>query len=59
MELGSLDIWVNSIHPGYVRTPLHEGVPDEAIYGRLAIERVADPSDITPVVLFAASGDAR
>ncbi|HEX7824800.1 MAG TPA: SDR family oxidoreductase, partial [Mycobacterium sp.] len=35
-----------------------EGIPDEAIHGRLAIERVATPADVTPVVLFAASADA-
>lgn len=59
MELGPLGIRVNSIHPGYIRTPLLEGIPDEAIRGRLAIERIASPDDVTPVVLFAASDDAR
>lgn len=58
MELGPRGIRVNSVHPGYIRTPLLEGIPDEAIHGRLAIERVATPADVTPVVLFAASADA-
>ena len=58
MELGTYGIRVNSVHPGYVRTPILEGIPDEAIHGRLAIERVATPADVTPVVLFAASSDA-
>lgn len=58
MELGPFGIRVNSVHPGYVRTPILEGIPDEAIHGRLAIERVATPADVTPVVLFAASSDA-
>jgi 3alpha(or 20beta)-hydroxysteroid dehydrogenase len=58
MELGPHGIRVNSVHPGYIRTPLLEGIPDEAIRGRLAIERVATPADVTPVVLFAASPDA-
>jgi 3alpha(or 20beta)-hydroxysteroid dehydrogenase len=58
MELGPRGIRVNSVHPGYIRTPLLEGIPDEAIHGRLAIERVATPADVTPVVLFAASDDA-
>jgi 3alpha(or 20beta)-hydroxysteroid dehydrogenase len=58
MELGPQGIRVNSVHPGYIRTPLLEGIPDEAIHGRLAIERVATPADVTPVVLFAASSDA-
>jgi 3alpha(or 20beta)-hydroxysteroid dehydrogenase len=59
MELGPSRIRVNSIHPGYIRTPLLEGIPDEAVHGRLAIDRIATPEDVTPVVLFAASDDAR
>jgi len=58
MELGPHGIRVNSVHPGYIRTPLLEGISDEAVHGRLAIERVATPADVTPVVLFAASPDA-
>ncbi|KAA0120567.1 glucose 1-dehydrogenase [Mycolicibacterium sp. P9-22] len=58
MELGAFNIRVNSVHPGYIRTPLLEGVPDEAVHGRLAIDRIATPADVTPVVLFAASDDA-
>lgn len=59
MELGTLNIRVNSVHPGYIRTPMLDGVPDDVVRGRLAIERIAGPEDVTPVVLFAASDDAR
>ncbi|KUI34274.1 3-alpha-hydroxysteroid dehydrogenase [Mycobacterium sp. GA-2829] len=59
MELGAAGVRVNSVHPGYIRTPLLEGIPEEAVHGRLAIDRVATPEDVTPVVLFAASDDAR
>jgi 3alpha(or 20beta)-hydroxysteroid dehydrogenase len=58
MELGSLGIRVNSVHPGYVRTPLLEGVSDDAVHGRLAIAHIAAPEEITPMVLFAASDEA-
>jgi 3alpha(or 20beta)-hydroxysteroid dehydrogenase len=59
MELGAQGIRVNSIHPGYIKTPLLQGIPDDAVHGRLAIERIATPEDVTPVVIFAASDDAR
>lgn len=59
MELGAFGIRVNSIHPGYIRTPLLEGIPEDAVHGRLAIDRIATPDDVTPVVLFAASDGAR
>ena len=58
MELGPHGVRVNSIHPGYIRTALLEGIPDAEVHGRLAIERVATPTDVTPVVLFAASDEA-
>jgi 3alpha(or 20beta)-hydroxysteroid dehydrogenase len=58
MELGPYGIRVNSIHPGYIRTPLLDDIPDTAVHGRLAIERIATPTDVTPVVLFAASDEA-
>jgi len=32
MELGSRGIRVNSAHPGYLRTPLLEAIPDDAAY---------------------------
>lgn len=58
MELGCHGIRVNSVHPGYVRTPIIEGISDEVVRGRLAIPRIATPEDISPLVLFAASEDA-
>jgi len=62
LELGRDNIRVNSIHPGPIRTPMTAG-PDAAAAvaaeaKRLAIARVAEPEEITRLVLFVASDEA-
>jgi 3alpha(or 20beta)-hydroxysteroid dehydrogenase len=62
LELGRDGIRVNSIHPGPVRTPMTAG-PDVAAAvaaeaRNLAIARVAEPDEITRMVLFVASDEA-
>src|SRR5438128_3242930 len=62
LELGRDNIRVNSIHPGPIRTPMTAG-PDAAAAvaaeaRRLAIPRVAEPDEITRLVLFGASDEA-
>jgi len=68
LELGGDNIRVNSIHPGAIRTPiLAEGAPDAAAMaatmagagvGLSAIPRIAEPDEITRMVLFVASSEA-
>jgi 3alpha(or 20beta)-hydroxysteroid dehydrogenase len=68
LELGRDNIRVNSIHPGAIRTPILDAhAPDaEAMaatmagagVGLSAISRVADPEEITRLVLFVASEEA-
>jgi len=68
LELGHDNIRVNSIHPGAIRTPLlADHAPDAAAMaatmegagvGSSAIPRVAEPEEITRLVLFVASDDA-
>jgi len=62
LELARDNIRVNSIHPGNVRTPMTGGA-DAAAAGagfvrNLAIPRVAEPDEITRMVLFVASDEA-
>src|SRR5258705_3484454 len=62
LELASDKIRVNSIHPGAIGTPMVAG-PDTAglaaaaVRG-LAIPRIAEPEEITRLVLFVASDEA-
>ena len=60
LELARDNIRVNSIHPGPVRTPMTE--PDAAAVAAavrdLAIPRIAEPEEITRLVLFVASDEA-
>jgi hypothetical protein len=68
LELGRDNIRVNSIHPGAIRTPiLADHAPDAAAMattmagagvGSSAIPRIADPEEITQMVLFVASDEA-
>src|SRR3989449_1334342 len=68
LELGRDNIRVNSIHPGAIRTPiLAHDAPDAAAMaatmagagvGLSAIPRIAEPDEITRLVLFVASDDA-
>jgi 3alpha(or 20beta)-hydroxysteroid dehydrogenase len=68
LELGRDNIRVNSIHPGAIRTPiLAAQAPDAepmaatmagAGVGLSAIPRIADPEEITRLVLFVASEEA-
>ena len=68
LELGHDNIRVNSIHPGAIRTPiLAANAPDAAPMaatmagagvGLSAIPRVAEPDEITRLVLFVASDEA-
>src|SRR6267154_3975630 len=63
LELGRDNIRVNSVHPGPIRTPMTAG-PDAAAAvaaeaRRLAIPRVAEPDEITRMVLFVDSDEVR
>ena len=68
LELGRDNIRVNSVHPGAIRTPiLAAHAPDAAAMaatmagagvGLSAIPRVAEPEEITRMVLFVASDEA-
>jgi 3-oxoacyl-[acyl-carrier protein] reductase len=54
-ELGSRNINVNAIAPGYIQTPMTEKLNEDqrkALMANLAIPRLGTPDDIAAVVLF-------
>jgi len=63
LELGPLNINVNAVAPGYIRTTqLTEQVPAEILdraRDRSALGRLGDPQDVAHVVLFLCSEGAR
>jgi len=54
-ELGSRNITVNAIAPGYIKTPMTEQLDDaqrDALIANLAIRRLGEPEDIAEAVAF-------
>jgi 3alpha(or 20beta)-hydroxysteroid dehydrogenase len=56
MELGPSGIRVNSIHPGLVRTPMTEWVPEDIFQS--ALGRIAEPKEVSSLVVYLASDDS-
>jgi 3-oxoacyl-[acyl-carrier protein] reductase len=63
LELGPMNINVNAVAPGYIRTTrLTEGVPADALdraREQSTLGRLGDPQDVSGVVLFLCSETAR
>jgi len=56
MELGPFGIRVNSIHPGLVKTPMTEWVPEDIFQS--ALGRIAQPQEVSNLVVYLASDDS-
>lgn len=62
VELGPYNINVNGVAPGFVLTELAADLPTELLEEarrRAVLGRLAEPEDITPLVTFLCSDDAR
>ena len=60
-ELGSRNITVNAIAPGYIDTAMTQRLGDkvkEEMFSRIPLRRFGTPSDVANAVLFMASNDA-
>ena len=61
MEYGKDNIRVNSVHPGFTLTPMMVEATDEKGGGAevlIPLGRIADPKEVTALVLFLASDEA-
>jgi len=61
VEYGKHNIRVNSVHPGFIQTPMMIEATDDTGGDALAeipLGRIADPSEVTNLVLFLASDEA-
>jgi 3alpha(or 20beta)-hydroxysteroid dehydrogenase len=61
VEYGSQNIRANSVHPGYVKTPMMVAATDADGGGAasgIPLGRFAEPSEISPLVVFLASDES-
>lgn len=56
MELAPHGIRVNSLHPGLIRTPITEGIPDDMI--PIPLGRAGQPEEVASFVVFLASDES-
>lgn len=56
MELAPHGIRVNSLHPGLIRTPITEGIPDDLI--PIPLGRAGQPEEVASFVVFLASDES-
>jgi 3alpha(or 20beta)-hydroxysteroid dehydrogenase len=58
---GPQNIRVNSVHPGFIKTPMMAAATDEnggGIADAVPLRRMADPDEVSSLVLFLASDDS-
>ena len=61
IEYGQQNIRVNSVHPGFIQTPMMVEATDEEggdALAQIPLGRIADPGEVTNLVLFLASDES-
>jgi 3alpha(or 20beta)-hydroxysteroid dehydrogenase len=61
MEFGKHNIRVNSVHPGFIQTPMMVEATDEVggeALAQIPLGRIADPREVSNLVLFLASDES-
>jgi len=59
LELGDYGIRVNSVHPGFIRTPMTEHLINDELVKTFPLRKAGEPEDVTNLVLFLASDESR
>lgn len=62
VEFGEYNIRVNSIHPGFIKTPMMAAATDEGggdAVNLTPLRRMAEPSEVSDLVVFLASDESR
>lgn len=62
VEFGSKNVRVNSVHPGYIKTPMMAAATDEVggeALKMIPLRRMAEPSEVSDLVVFLASDESR
>ena len=62
VEYGDRNIRVNSVHPGYIKTPMMVAATDEnggEALTQIPLRRMADPEEVSNLVVFLASDESR
>jgi len=61
IEYGAHNIRVNSVHPGFIKTPMMAAATDEAggeAVSMIPLGRLAEPSEVSSLVVFLASDES-
>lgn len=61
VEYGGKNIRVNSVHPGYIKTPMMVAATDEGggeALAQIPLRRMAEPSEVSSLVVFLASDES-
>ncbi|WP_159850213.1 glucose 1-dehydrogenase [Nocardia sp. CY41] len=56
LELAQHKIRVNSVHPGLIRTPMTENIPEDFL--QIPLGRAADPAEVSALVTFLAGDES-
>jgi 3alpha(or 20beta)-hydroxysteroid dehydrogenase len=62
VEYGDKNVRVNSVHPGYIKTPMMVAATDEnggEALAQIPLRRMADPAEVSSLVVFLASDESR
>ncbi len=58
LELGAYNIRVNSVHPGFIRTPMTDHLITDELEQSFPLRKVGTPEEVTNLVLYLASDES-